>query len=155
MVPKTLQWNNLLWALLPIAKEKWNGIKWKISATLAWWERFRKAVSNTEYCYSRCWNSWTRSCIGTLFWQRRNIGAGTCEFPCSVWGNNKQEEKGVCVTSKKCNVNKPTYIQILLFTAKDNENLKHVVFVNYTLKDFKELAQALWDLLFVENCNVQ
>ena len=31
----------------------------------------------------------------------------------------------VCVTIKKYNVNKPPYIQIRLFTPKENEDLKH------------------------------
>ena len=43
---------------------------------------------------------------------------------------------------------------ILLSTAKENEVLKQVAFVNYTLNEFKEPAQVLADLKFVENCNV-
>ena len=60
-----------------------------------------------------------------------------------------------CVTIKKYNVNKPPYIQIRLFTAKENEARKHVSYVNYALNDFKELSQILGDFMFVENCNVQ
>ena len=60
-----------------------------------------------------------------------------------------------CVTIKKYHVNKPPYIQIRLFTAKENEAMKHVAYVNYTLNDFKELSQILGDFMFVENCNVQ
>ena len=58
----------------------------------------------------------------------------------------------VCVTIKKYNVNKPTYIQIRLFTAEENEDLKQVAYVNYTLNDFKELSQVLRDYMFVDNC---
>ena len=46
-----------------------------------------------------------------------------------------------CVTIKKYNVNKPPYIQIRLFTAKENEAMKQVAYVNYTLKEFKEQSQ--------------
>ena len=61
----------------------------------------------------------------------------------------------VCVTIKKYNVIKPHFIQIRLFTAKDNEVMKHVAYVNYTLNELKELSQILGDFMFVENCNVQ
>ena len=61
----------------------------------------------------------------------------------------------VCVTIKKYNINKPPYFQIRLFTAKENEAMKQVAYVNYTLNKFKELTQILGDFMFVENCNVQ
>ena len=65
------------------------------------------------------------------------------------------KKRRVCVTIKKYNVNKSPYIQIRLFTAKQNEVLKQVAYVNYTLNEFKELAQVLGDFMFVENCNDQ
>ena len=48
----------------------------------------------------------------------------------------------VCVTMKNYIVNKQPYIQILLTstTAKGNEELKQMAFVNYTLNEFKELS---------------
>ena len=52
----------------------------------------------------------------------------------------------VCVTIKKNNVSKPPYIQIRLFTAKENEDLKQVAYVNYTLNEFKELS-IHWETL--------
>ena len=58
------------------------------------------------------------------------------------------KKRRVCVTIKKYSVNKSPYIQIRLFTAKENEVLKQVAYV-------KELAQVLGDFMFVENCNVQ
>ena len=61
----------------------------------------------------------------------------------------------LCVTIKKYNVSKPPYIQIRLFTAKENEARKQVAYVNYTLKEFKELSQILGDFLFVDNCKPQ
>ena len=65
------------------------------------------------------------------------------------------KKRKVCVTINKYGVKKPPYIQIPLFTAKENEVLKQVAYVNYTLNEFKELAQVLGDFMFVENCNVQ
>ena len=61
----------------------------------------------------------------------------------------------VCVTIKMYNVSKPPYIQIRLFTAKENEDLKQVAYVNYTLNEFKELSQILGDFMFVDNCKPQ
>ena len=61
----------------------------------------------------------------------------------------------VGVTIKKYNVSKPPYIQIRLFTAKENEDLKQVAYVNYTLNEFKELSQILGDFMFVDNCKPQ
>ena len=61
----------------------------------------------------------------------------------------------VCVTIKKYNVSKPPYIQIRLFTAKENEDLKQVAYVNYTLNEFKELSQILGYFMFVDNCKPQ
>ena len=61
----------------------------------------------------------------------------------------------VCVTIKKYNVKKTPYIQIRLFTAKENEAMKQVAYVNYTLNEFKKLSQILGEFMFVENCNVQ
>ena len=61
----------------------------------------------------------------------------------------------VSVTIKKYNVNKPPYIQIQIFTAKENKAMKQITYVNYTLIEFKELFQILGEFLFVESCNVQ
>ena len=61
----------------------------------------------------------------------------------------------VCVTINKYNVNKPPYIQIRLFTAKENEVKKQVAYVNNTLNKFKELSQTLGDFMFVDNCKPQ
>ena len=61
----------------------------------------------------------------------------------------------VCVTTKKYNENKPPYIQIRLFTAKENATLKQVAYVNYALNEFKKLSQILGDLMFVDNCEPQ
>ena len=65
------------------------------------------------------------------------------------------KKRRVCVIIKKYSVKQPPYIQIRLFTAKENEVLKQSAFVNYTLKEFKELAQVLGDFMIVTNCNVQ
>ena len=54
-----------------------------------------------------------------------------------------------------CHPSKPPYIQIRLFTAKENEDLKQVAYVNYTLNEFKELSQILGDFMFVDNCKPQ
>ena len=61
----------------------------------------------------------------------------------------------VCVTIKKYSMNKPPYIQIRLFTAKENEAMKQIAYVNYTLNKFKELSQILGDFMFVDNCKPQ
>ena len=61
----------------------------------------------------------------------------------------------VWVTIKKYSVNKQPYIQIRLFTVKENEAMKQVAYVNYTLNEFKELSQCLGDFLFVDNCKRQ
>ena len=56
---------------------------------------------------------------------------------------------------KKYNVSTPPYIQIRLFTAKKNEAMKQVPYVNYNLNEFKEMSQILGDFLFVDNCKPQ
>ena len=61
----------------------------------------------------------------------------------------------VCVTIKKYNVNKHPYMQIRLFTAKENEAMKQVVYVNYTLIEFKELSQIFEEFMFADNCKPQ
>ena len=61
----------------------------------------------------------------------------------------------VCVTINEYNVNKPPYIQIRLFTAKENEVNKQVAYVNNTLNKFKEMSQTLGDFIFVDNCKPQ
>ena len=73
----------------------------------------------------------------------------------AVYDVETYKKRKVCVTIKKYSVNKPLYIQIRLFTAKENQVLKQVAYVNYTLNEFKELAQVLGDFIFVENCNDQ
>ena len=50
-----------------------------------------------------------------------------------------------CVTMKNYSVNKPPYIQIRLFTAKEN----------YALNEFNELSQISGDYLFVDNCKTK
>ena len=60
-----------------------------------------------------------------------------------------------CVTIDKYSVKKPPYIQIRLFIAKENEAMKQVAYVNYTLNEFKELSQILVDFMFVDNCKLQ
>ena len=73
----------------------------------------------------------------------------------AVYDVTTYTKRRVCVTIKKYSVNKPPYIQVRLFTAKENEVLKQVAYVNYTLNEFKEPAQVLGDFMFVENCIVQ
>ena len=65
------------------------------------------------------------------------------------------KKRQVCATIKIYKANKPLYIQIRLFTAKENEAIKQVAYVNYTLNEFKELSQVFGDLMFVENFIVQ
>ena len=60
-----------------------------------------------------------------------------------------------CVTIDKYSVKKSPYIQIRLFIAKENEAMKQVAYVNYTLNEFKELSQILVDFMFVDNCKLQ
>ena len=73
----------------------------------------------------------------------------------AVYDVATNKKRRVCVTIKKYNVNKLLYIQIRLFTAKENEVLKQVAYVNYILSELKQLAQVLGDFMIVENCNVQ
>ena len=40
-------------------------------------------------------------------------------------------------------------------TAKENDDLKLVTFVQYTLNELKELSQILGDFMFVDNCQPQ
>ena len=61
----------------------------------------------------------------------------------------------VFVTITKYKGKNPPIIQIRLFTSKENEDLKHVAYVNYTLNEFKELSQNLGDFLFVDDCEPQ
>ena len=60
----------------------------------------------------------------------------------------------VCVTIKKY-MNNALYNQIRLFTAKQNEEMKQVAYVNYTLKEFKKLSVNLGYFMFVDNCKPQ
>ena len=39
----------------------------------------------------------------------------------------------VCVALKKYSLKKPSYIQVRLFTAKENQDLKQVAYVNLTI----------------------
>ena len=59
--------------------------------------------------------------------------------------------RSLCVTIKKHNVIKPPYIQIRIFTAKENKARKQVAYVNFTLNEFKELSQILGDFMLVDN----
>ena len=59
----------------------------------------------------------------------------------------------VCVTIKKYSVNKPPYIQVRFFTAKENKAMKQSAYVNYTLNELKELSQFLGD--FFDNFKPQ
>ena len=61
----------------------------------------------------------------------------------------------VCVTIKKYNLNKLPYVQIRIFTGKENEAMKQTVYVNYTLNEFKELSEILRDFIFAEILLVQ
>ena len=73
----------------------------------------------------------------------------------SVYDIAAYKKRRVFVTIKKYSVNKPPYIQIRLFTAKKNEVMKQVAYVNYKLNEFKELAQVLGGFMLVETCNDQ
>ena len=61
----------------------------------------------------------------------------------------------LCITIKKYNLNKPTYNQIPLFFSNENEAMKQVAYVNYTLNEMKELFQILGYFVFVHNCKPQ
>ena len=58
----------------------------------------------------------------------------SCNNVYDIATNNRRQ---IWVTIKKYNVNKPPYIQIRLFTAKGNEAMKQVAYVNLNLKEFK------------------
>ena len=47
----------------------------------------------------------------------------------------------VCVKIKKYSVNRPHFIHVWLFTAKENEAMKQVAYVNYTFNEIVELSQ--------------
>ena len=53
-----------------------------------------------------------------------------CNGVCEIATYNMRK---LCVTVKKYNVNKLFYIQVRFFTAKENEAMKYVAYVNYTL----------------------
>ena len=59
-----------------------------------------------------------------------------------------------CILIKKYNVRKTPHIQIRLFTAKENGDLKQVASVNYILLELKELSQVMGDFMFVEKQNI-
>ena len=61
----------------------------------------------------------------------------------------------VTVKNKMYSVNIPSFIQIRLLTANENEATKQVAYVNYILKEFEELSQDLGDFIFVDNCKPQ
>ena len=65
------------------------------------------------------------------------------------------KRRQICVTIKKYNVNKHPYIQIRLFAAKENGSMKQVAYVNYTLKEFKELSETLRGFMFADNSKTQ
>ena len=65
------------------------------------------------------------------------------------------QKRKLCVTISNYSKNKPPYIQIRHFTAKENEVLKQVAYVNYALNDFKELTQVLVGFMYVEKINVE
>ena len=71
----------------------------------------------------------------------------------TVYGIAKYNMRRVCVTIKKYSLNKPPYIQIRLITVSENEDLKQVAYIHYTLYEFKDLSQLLEDFMFVDNCN--
>ena len=54
----------------------------------------------------------------------------------------------VTVKIKMYSMNKPLYIQIRIFFAKENEATKQV---NYTLNELKEMCQILGDFMFVDS----
>ena len=60
-----------------------------------------------------------------------------------------------CDIIKNYKVNEPPYIQIRFFTAKENEAMKQVAYVNYTLDELKELSQILRDNMFFDNSKTQ
>ena len=55
----------------------------------------------------------------------------------------------------KYNARKPPYIQIRLFTAKKNEAMKKVAYINNTSSKIKEMSQILKVFMFVEKCKIQ
>ena len=57
--------------------------------------------------------------------------------------------------NQEVNVNKPAYIQIRIFTAKENEDLKQVAYVNYTLNEFKHMSQIFGGFRFVKSCKLE
>ena len=57
-----------------------------------------------------------------------------------------RDKKGrVGLTTKKYSVNKPPFIPIWLFIAMENEVLKQVAYVNYSLNEFIELP-IFWEI---------
>ena len=106
--PKNLQRKNLLWTLLPIAKENWVGTNWKNAARLSWRKKEERisAIRNTD------------------IHDAENLGLVPVLEPCSDKDSTMEQElanshavydvaiykmRRVCVTIKKYSVNKPPY----------------------------------------------
>ena len=159
LVPKALQRKSLLSTLFLFAKEKRIGTNRKNPASISWWKRRRKDISNTEYCYSRCWKPWTGSCIGTLFWQRLNHGQKLANYH-AVYDVETYKKKRVCVTIKSTEwTNHPSFRfdSSLQRRTKSWSKLptSTILWTNSRNLHKGRILTNLGEFMFVENSNVQ
>ena len=136
LVPKTLEGENIFGTVLSTNKNKWLKTIWKVSTSLSQLKRRRSNIGNPEYCYSWCWK------LGLLpIYEAKSGKKSTMDQELDIWKRVHEiatyNMRRVCVTIKKYSKNKSPYIQIRLFTAKENEAMKKVANVNYNLNEFK------------------
>ena len=140
--------------MLPIAKEKWNGKNQKTQQVyLSENEGERIAAIRNTVIHDA--ESFGLVPVLEPYSDKDSTMEQKLANCHTVYDVTTYKKRRLCVKIKKYSVNKPPYIQIRLFTAKENEVLKQVANVIYTLNEFKEFAQILGDFMFVENCNVQ
>ena len=89
----------------------------------------------------------------TVIHDAENLGLVPVLEPFSDKNSTMEHELANCHAVYDVAIHKKRRVSITI--KKYYEVLKQFVYVNYTLNDFKELAQVLGDFTFVENCNVQ
>ena len=152
-VPKNLPGESLFWTLFSTVQENWVGI-FRKSQLVYLGKKEREAISAIRITVIQDAESLGIVLILEVTSDKESTTDHELANCSNVFDIATYKRRQVCVTIKKYIVNKPPYIQIRLFTAKENEAIKQVACQLYFERFPKNVQFFMRLTLCLLRCNV-
>ena len=152
-VPKNLPGESLFWTLFSTVQENWVGI-FRKSQLVYLGKKEREAISAIRITVIQDAENLGIVPILEVTSDKESTTDHELANCSNVFDIATYKRRQICVTIKKYIVNKPPYIQIRLFTAKENEAIKQVACHLYFERFPKNVQFFMRLTLCLLRCNV-